>query len=544
MVDTSITTSAGKSSFLISFLTAILFSGSAWSAPLKIAIFDYDFKGYEEARGRSLPNHVVFRPGIVEIELPPSAQHERPHGLVMAEILHSEIGNKIPYDLYLYDVRGFSNFQEAVSNAIRDGIDLIIHPMVRDYGSNFDGRGFVNAEVNRALQHGIIWFNAAGNFGKTSYTGQPSKYDKNSQNWVEMPGYVNSLPFKCAPPKEVPTCKVRITLSWTGHSDDPLAGTDKDLDMLLADDTLKTFKGWIEANRKQVVGKIKNNSESNYPREVIEAELKPGQYTIRVSNRSENFTDSDRYRIATDNPYIEFEYYDSEENIFNPADNPGVITVGASDSDRSSQSVSLGKPEVKMPSFMQLPNGQQISGSSVAVTRAAARAALYLASNRSLSRERLISLLNNEPATTTETIAETPSALSTTKTPVTQPQTSPSDVTELNHEIRYLRERWRRIGFTSTRPNCFERAYLPPQAPYISFLFDLGGVVVQTTAGLKIAVDFDPIELNPNLKRIRTEDMVLATPMGIILRPRHEMPYIPRTWAEVFQLPPDKGICQ
>jgi hypothetical protein len=524
---------------------------SAHAKNLKIAIFDYDFTGHVSAAGRSLPSNTVFIPGNVKLEIPSALVTERPHGLTMAEILSAEIGTQINYQLLLYEVRGFKNFQEAISDAIRRGVNLIVHPLVRDYGGNFDGDGFVNAEVNRATSAGITWLNAAGNYGKTSFTGEPAKYDSKNQNWVKMPGYANSLPIKCAPPKEDDVCNVRFTLSWTAHSNDPAVGTDKDLDFELADDTMTNMDSVQRGNRKQVVGQVKNNNESNYPREVIEADLKPGSYTIRVSNMSSNFSDSDRFRIATDSPFIFFEYsprkdsksenYDQDENIFNPADNKSVITVGASDFDRSSKSVALGKPEILIPSRITLPGGDKVMGSSVAVVRAAARAAVSMVSSRELSKDGLVALLD-QPGYGEVLVAEggvaevdSESTSTSTSTSVAESATqSPPVSTSITEPKR---------DSTPTQADCFVTVQMQPQAHYINMILTQGGVPVQTATGLKIALPFDPMQLIPRLRRVRPDDMVLATPQGLILRPRREEASVPNYVAEVFELPPNKGIC-
>ena len=64
-----------------------------------------------------------------------------------------------------------------------------------------------------------------------------------------------------------------------------------------------------------------------------------------------------------------------------PADNPSVLTVGASDVDFSSAGTVFGtnthKPEVLAPSVLNFDNGMLYAGSSSAAAVAAAAIALY-----------------------------------------------------------------------------------------------------------------------------------------------------------------------
>jgi hypothetical protein len=229
-------------------------------------------------------------------------------------------------------------------------------------------------------------------------------------------------------------------LSWNDFSDDVNARTDKDLDLVLSDDLLNIVQvsALVQSVDEDLNGALENSEAprltrpkpavstgpqvatgepavtdepapavapaaapssaptiepyvapaagpaapapgySQYPREIIEAQLKPGRYFIRVKNRSQNFTAQDMYRIAVDDIFTELEFYDRNENMMIMADNPNVITVGASDSDRSSKSVRLGKPNILFPSIVEISDKEQYAGSSNAAAIAAAKAALLL----------------------------------------------------------------------------------------------------------------------------------------------------------------------
>jgi hypothetical protein len=338
--------------------------------------------------------------------------------------------------------------------------DIVLHSIVRDYGGNFDGGGFFNKQVNRAVETGTLWFNAAGNFGKSAYNVR--SIQTGNDDWVKMPGPNSSLPIRCKPQAPVTTCNTRIVLSWNDFSDDVNARTDKDLDLVLTDDMLNVIQvsALVQSVDDDINGAIENTEEprltrpkptvstqtvnaeaataeavnpqfattdtvdasepapagasspqstikpyvaaapppspgpgpgfSQYPREIIEAQLKPGRYFIRVKNRSQNFTAQDKFRIAVDDIFTELELADRNENLMIMADNPNVITVGASDSDRSSKSVRLGKPNILFPSIVELSDKEQYAGSSNAAAIAAAKAALLLLRDGPVDRATLM----------------------------------------------------------------------------------------------------------------------------------------------------------
>lgn len=647
----------------------VMAASIAAEAQIKIAVFDHDFSGYKEAIGKTLPAQTVFHPG----ELQSTKKKTFPaHGLKMAEIVAEDLMPRLNFTLHLYEVGGYSNFKAAIDSAIAENVDIILHPLVREYGSNFDGKGFFNAEVNRATGAGIIWINAAGNFGKTTYTGMPSKVrtgsgeDRDIQ-WVRLPGEQDSLQIECAPPKGVYTCDTRIVLSWTDHKNDPNIGTTKDLDMYLADDTMKNMNRFIESSELKQTDVFDKDDDklTKYPREIIETELSPGKYTLRIKNASKNFSKDDRFRVASDSPYIIFENFDANESILNPADNPDVITVGANDSDRSSRSVSLQKPEVSLPSKMNI-NGRDAYGSSIAAARATARAAVLLVDtegeatkndlivklelpldpvdgpgvevaeqnvagiqgsgeavssteetfdDRRLRFQRSAKSAQDFPNGAPQVPVATAGGKKSTNPFVTgqpvveqaqqqvsqelQPQVSQNQYPQQTGQPMVRNPSYAQQGapqagapqvpqfdpnlippgaggpdpmvagvpmgpntgpgapqpqlrppnippwqgFTSTQPNCFERAALPPQPYYIDAILQRGGQIVRTTDGFKVAMSVDPIALNPYLRRVRPDDIIVATPGGLILRPRAEAPRIPPHWAEVFQLPPGIGYC-
>jgi len=97
------------------------------------------------------------------------------------------------------------------------------------------------------------------------------------------------------------------------------------------------------------------------------------------------------------------------------------------------------------------------------------------------------------------------------------------------------------LRFWPTGPGCFLRAH-PNSVPVHAWrVVDSGGIPVFTTQGIRIMTGFDPIRLNPYLNRYRRDDMIVTSPVGILLYSRFSA--IPYGYVEVFQTPRDARLC-
>jgi hypothetical protein len=479
------------------------YSSSRRGRPLKVAVFDKGFEGYKAQIGRTLPANTVYIPGPVAP--PPDLKTE--HGLRMAQILTALAtndlqDNSVIQEFYLYNVFGFSNFKAAVDDAIRRHVDVISYSEVWEYGGNQDGRGFINAQVSRATAAGITWVNAAGNFELTTYNGA---IKTGKDDWVQLPDQNQALSLRCKAAKNQ-VCRAKVVLSWNDFKDDVEKGTNKDLDLALTDDMLNVLQA--SSLQQSTESKEERAGFSKYPREILMAELKPGPYLLRVKDRSHNFTSQDRLRITVDGEQITMPSRSRGESISNPADNKSVITVGALDSDRSSTSQRLGKPDILTASSVVLQDGTEFRGSSNATAIVAAAVVRARFQNPELRRN----------ADILKTIS-----------------------------YRYDWESGglslRDLYFGPTQENCF-REYEWPEAPeYVRQVLYRGGVLVETTQGLRIMVPFDPLLLTQRRRRLYENDMILLLPDGRYDVRRRGGP-APEGSSEVFQRPLEAGLCE
>ncbi len=342
---------------------------------VSIAILDNGFGGYQKAVGNSVPQGTRYHAGPVAID----PKTEEFHGLKMAEVvshLLSEAG--VDFELHLYSAFGFSNLRHAVDLVIERKHDLVLYAQVWEYGGNPDGTGFINHEVRRALNAGVKWINAAGNFSRGIYL---DKVDRIADDWAYLPGPNSSVQVRCKR-TSAEKCQIRAVLSWSGFANTIEKGTEKDLDLVLSDDTLKVIK---VGGLKQV-GANAQAGQSLYPREIVEAEVAPGLYFLRVKIRSASFTKNDYLRITVVGDGLELLNRSEGETLLAPADLPEVITIGASDSRLSSFSRKLAKPNFRAPSVLETEEGGSFLGSSTASAVATALAAVELSLNPRLTR--------------------------------------------------------------------------------------------------------------------------------------------------------------
>ncbi len=483
---------------------------------VKVAILDNGFKDHADQIGKSLPESTVYHAGPVAVD--PAT--EESHGLFMAQIV-SGLLNYAPhvkYELHLFSAYGYSNLEAAVNQVIADKFDIVLYAQVWEYGGNGDGRGFINTLVNKATDAGILWVNAAGNFGNSTYR---TGIRLNDDSWATLPGPNDSVRVRCKK-NDKKKCNLRVVLSWSDFSDDVNEGTDKDLDLIVADDTLKII---TSSALTQVKEKAEQPGLSLYPREIATTEVKPGLYLLRVKARSKNFVKKDDLRLTVSGDHLELLDKTEGETLLAPADNESVITIGANDSEKSADSEEFKKPELTYPSLMTLKNGEQYKGSSNSSAVAAAALILVKAAWPETSREGAIELLGGSNGN------------KKAKKPV---GTKMGGAPGLGLPLHALQ-------FGPTGEGCFERVQLPYTPPALQPLINdakqLGLTVVRSTSGIKIFVERDPYSFIGGTARVSPDDMLLVSQLGFEGLPRSNQGFVPFGSYEIVQVPHGQFVC-
>jgi hypothetical protein len=144
---------------------------------------------------------------------------------------------------------------------------------------------------------------------------------------------------------------------------------------------------------------------------------KPKRYSVKVKNISNNFNAStDKLKIMASGLGIEVLDASLGETILPPADNPGVIDIGASDDPNGSSSGSMKLPRVYLKSMIELKNGLKPYESSTAAAMAGAMAALYVGSGTGKSRDAVEKKLMSISKTPRFALPNSPAESSSKKT--------------------------------------------------------------------------------------------------------------------------------
>jgi hypothetical protein len=291
------------------------------SPTMKIAVLDNGFQGYEPGKGL-LPDSAELIEGAHNPQAPTA------HGLGMAQIIWAVTGkNPQGPKFYLINTNGFSNFKSAVDFVIRNHVDIVLYSQVWPFGDNFDGKGFINAQVNRATSAGILWVNAAGNFHDQVYNGEIAS-QIGRDHFIHLNEH-DSLRFE----NKLDDNPITLILSWTDFQDSEDYRSNKDLDLFVYDESGKQIASSELIQRGEAPPADQPNSRlSSYSRESISLPaLGRGTYQIKVLAKSNNFTSTDRLRILVDADRpgsVVFTDHTTGYEIMPPADNPHVLTIG------------------------------------------------------------------------------------------------------------------------------------------------------------------------------------------------------------------------
>jgi hypothetical protein len=322
---------------------------------LKVAVLDYGFEGIRSGRPYLPPGTVVvehYDPAFVRRYRLGDPEYRKPfepgnrHGRIMAQIVWAITGfHPDGPRFYLLNANGPTMLRRAVRLAIEERVDLVLFSGTFEGAGNGDGRGPINAIVSEAIDAGILWVNAAGNYGGRVYNG-PVRVLSDGFLRLRDGSDVASLRFR----NRLDENRVTITLTWNDYRDEEDAGTDKDLDLYVEDWAGRRIGA---GDKVQVSGPVAPGSnETSNPRErVVLTNLAAGPevandpdytYRIRIRARRGQFGPSDRIRVlltagrdlyeapGDEAPRSAVAFLDAsgEGEIYPPADHPLVLTVG------------------------------------------------------------------------------------------------------------------------------------------------------------------------------------------------------------------------
>lgn len=329
---------------------------------VKIAILDYGFDGVATGDRRYLPRSVevienydadfVRRHNLGDPDYQKSFEPGNRHGRDMAQIVWALTGSHpTGPKFYLLNANGPTMLRRAVAWAIDRQVEIILFSGSFDGGGNGDGRGPINRIVDEAVGRGIIWINAAGNYGGHVFDAPVRLL---SDGFLQLRTGAGKDVAAVRFLNRVDENAITVTLTWTDYRDTEDAGTDKDLDLIVEDPAGRTIG---TGSKIQITSGATPNAKteeatSRNPRErvvltglaafPVVGKDPEYAYRIRVRARSGRFITSDRIRIlvvaARDSyvppgggyPQEAVTFLDASNRgeLYTPADHAAVLTVG------------------------------------------------------------------------------------------------------------------------------------------------------------------------------------------------------------------------
>lgn len=146
------------------------------ASPVKVAVIDAGFEGYEDLLGSELPDSVTAVSFLAD-----GGMGESPHGTGCAEIVHDMAPEAA---LYLLPIDSFTMLIPALNYCVDNGID-VISMSLGFYGTGAsDGTGYLCNLMQYIYENGITWVKAGGNDAGRHWSGLPA--DPDGDGWINF----------------------------------------------------------------------------------------------------------------------------------------------------------------------------------------------------------------------------------------------------------------------------------------------------------------------------------------------------------------------
>lgn len=169
-----------------------------------VGVLDSSFTGYRDLLGTELPASVT----TASFHFEGLERGSNRHGTAVAEILHDVAPGA---DLVLVNADA-NNLDQAVDFFIAQGVDVVNLSGGWSVGP-FDGTAEQDFEVNRAIDAGIVWVNAAGNEADQHFAADYT--DSDTDGWADLSGGVEINDFFVPAGDEF-----QIVLNWVEPTTD------------------------------------------------------------------------------------------------------------------------------------------------------------------------------------------------------------------------------------------------------------------------------------------------------------------------------------
>lgn len=268
----------------------------------RVAVLDSGFQGLQAALGTTLPPSVTSRSFRTDGNLNGGTDHGRRSAEVIYQIAPGA-------DLTLVNFSTLTELSAAVDFLIAQRVDVISFSLGYIHNGPGDGTGAVNEIVSRATGAGIAWAVAAGNWAEQHYSATFRDLDRDSVHEFGPTAQTNQHTFTAG---DLITISLRWEDAWGASC------SDYDLELFGPDGALVRAARGIQ------------NCSGNPVESLQVLATRSGAYGVRVVQaRSDVPKAFDLMVVGSPDRGGTLEFSTAAGSLSQPADHPGVVTVGA-----------------------------------------------------------------------------------------------------------------------------------------------------------------------------------------------------------------------
>lgn len=270
----------------------------------KLAVLDLGFDGYWNVLGTELPARPVVRSFRADGDITGGGDT---HGTAAAEVAF-DVAPEATF--YLVNFSTEAELGQAVDWLISERVQVISSSVGWPGTAYGDGRGTINGIVAKAEREGIVWVQAAGNYGNTHWTGYFSDPDGNGFHNFRDADEGNTLRVRRTGPSDERVFRIEVFLTWD------------DWDSLTQDYDLFLFRG------ETVVAQSTAFQSGQFPpvEHIVYSTASPGDYWVGIQRFRANRRAKLDLVVTVD---FNMEYREPAESLVIPADSPAALAVGA-----------------------------------------------------------------------------------------------------------------------------------------------------------------------------------------------------------------------
>ena len=268
----------------------------------RVAVVDAGFSGFETRLGTTLPAQVRTRSFRADGRLDGGTEH----GRRAAEVVHALAPGA---ELHLVNFSTVTELSAAVDYLVEAGIEVVSFSLGYIHNGPGDGTGPVNDAVSRGVAAGQVWAVAAGNWAQQHWSGPFRDADGDTVHEFAPGVQANEHHF-------VAGDLITVSLRW----DEPWGAACSDYDIEL----FGPSGALVRASRA-----VQRCAED--PVESLQVlATQTGSYSVRIIEaNAEEPRNLNLMVVGTPDRGNPLLFHTPASSLSEPADHPGVITVGA-----------------------------------------------------------------------------------------------------------------------------------------------------------------------------------------------------------------------